>query len=149
MAEEALNGPHPASEPVVPFRVLDTATRKRAGVVYLVVAALAVMLIVVTRLGTMWLTVVLPLVLVAVLQFAGGWKLRVTDMQALAIASEHASFAVGHASGTLGFRGLLAKPVWQILVFAAGPAPDHQAIVTVDGLTGDVLASHEEAVPVP
>jgi len=149
MADEALNGSHPAGEPVVPFRVLDTATRRRAGVVYLVVAVLAVMLIFVTRLSAMWLTVVLPLVVLAVLQYAGGWRLRVTDMQAIAVASEHASFAVGHAAGTLGFHGVLAKPVWQVLVYAAGPTPDHQAIVTVDGLTGDVLASHEEAVPAP
>jgi hypothetical protein len=70
-------------------------------------------------------------------------------MEAISIASEGASFAVGHASGTLGFRGLLAKPVWQVLVFAAGDAPAKQALVTVDGLSGAILGSYEEDVPTP
>lgn len=97
----------------------------------------------------MWLTVVVPLLAMALFQFVGGWKIRVTDMEAIGIASDHASFAVGHGSGTLGFRGLLAKPVWQVLVFGDGPAPKKQALVTVDGLSGDVLGSYEEDVAVP
>ncbi len=149
MAEEVLHGNGLTGEPVGPFRVLDTATRRRAGMVYLIVAAIAAGLVLLTDVDAMWLTAVLPIVFLAGFQFAGGWKLKVTDMQAIAMASEHASFEVGHGSGTLGFRGLLAKPVWQILVFAAGPAPDHQALITVDGLTGEILGSYEEEVLAP
>jgi hypothetical protein len=97
----------------------------------------------------MWLTAVAPLVIFAAFQIAGGWRIKVTDMEAIAIAREQASFEAGHASGTLGFRGWLAKPVWQILVFAAGPAPDKQALITVDGLTGEVLGTYEEEVEEP
>ncbi len=149
MAEEVLNGGGPTGEPVGPFRVLDTATRRHAGMVYLIVALLAAGIVLVSGVDAMWLTAVLPIVLLASFQIAGGWKLKVTDMQAIAIASEDASFEVGHGSGTLGFRGWLAKPVWQVLVFAAGPAPDHQALITVDGLTGEILGRYEEEVPVP
>ncbi|KAA3640312.1 MAG: hypothetical protein DWP92_03255 [Armatimonadetes bacterium] len=139
----------PISDPVGPFRVLDTATRRRAGMVYLAVGLLAAVLILVADVEAMWLTAVAPLVLLAAFQFAGGWKIKVTDMEAITIASKHASFDVGHGSATLGFRGWLAKPVWQVLVFASGPAPDHQALITVDGLSGDILGSYEEEVPTP
>jgi hypothetical protein len=129
--------------------VLDTATRRRAAIVYVVVAAFAAGLIVVSGVGAMWITAVAPLLMLAALQVAGGWRMRVKDIEAIRIASEHASFDVGHGSATLGFRGPLAKPVWQVLVFADGPAPDSQALVTVDALSGDVRGSYEEPVPVP
>ena len=144
-----MNGAGPAGEPVGPFRVLDTATRRRAGYVYLVVAGIAALLAVASGVGAMWLTAVLPLVVFAAFQIAGGWRIKVTDMEAIAIATAQSSFDVGHASGTLGFKGWLAKPVWQILVFAAGPSPDKQALVTVDGLTGEVLGTYEEEVEEP
>lgn len=117
--------------------------------VYLVVAALAAILVATTGVNAMWLTAVLPLVGLALLQLAGGWRMKVKDVDAIAIASDHASFDVGHGSATLGFSGVLAKPVWQVLVFADGPAPDTQALITVDALTGDVRGSYEESVPAP
>ncbi|MDA2979472.1 MAG: hypothetical protein O3B42_06910 [Actinomycetota bacterium] len=144
-----MNGTGPAGESAGPFRVLDTATRRRAGYVYLVVSGIAALLTLASGVGAMWLTAVLPLVVFGLFQIAGGWRIKVTDMEAIAIARERASFEVGHASGTLGFRGWLAKPVWQILVFAAGAAPDKQALVTVDGLTGEVLGTYEEEVEEP
>jgi hypothetical protein len=75
--------------------------------------------------------------------------MRVRDIEAIRIASDYASFDVGHGSATLGFRGPLAKPVWEVLVFADGSAPESQALVTVEALSGDVRASYEEPVPVP
>lgn len=147
MAEAASNGRGPTGEPVGPYRVLDTATRRRAGIVYIVMAAVVAAIVLVTSVSLMWLTGVVPLVVLALIQFVGGWKIKVTDMEAIAIAENATSFDAGHASGSLGFRGWLAKPVWQILVFAAGPgSPDHQAVVTVDGLSGEVLGVYEEDV---
>ncbi len=146
MAEPTSNGSGPA-EPVGPFRVLDTATRRRAGVVYIVMAVVVAAIVLITGVSLMWLTGVVPLVVLALIHLVGGWKIKVTDMQAIAIAQDATSFDVGHASGSLGFRGWLAKPVWQILVFAAGPgSPTHQGVVTVDGLSGEVLGVYEEEV---
>jgi hypothetical protein len=113
------------------------------------VAALATALVAMTDVRAMWLTAVVPLVGLALIQVAGGWRMKVKDIEAIGIASDHASFDVGHGSATLGFRGVLAKPVWQVLVFADGPAPDTQALVTVDALTGEVRDSYEESVPAP
>jgi hypothetical protein len=149
MATRSVNGAGPAGDPVRPFRVLDTATRRRAGYVYLVVAGIAAVLTLASGVGAMWLTAVLPLVMFAAFQIAGGWRIKVTDMEAISIATKQTSFEVGHASGTLGFKGWLGRPVWQILVFAAGRSPDKQALVTVDGLSGEVLGTYEEEVEEP
>ncbi|MCL1595043.1 MAG: hypothetical protein M3132_11895 [Actinomycetia bacterium] len=134
---------------VSPYRQLDTAKRRRAGSVYLGMAAVAVYLTVASGVDEMWVFAVVPLVGIAVYSFAGGWKIKITDMDAIGLAADAASFDFGHGSATLGFRGALAKPVWQVLVFAAGSTPDHQALVTIDALTGDVTGIYEEAVAAP
>ncbi|MEZ5176000.1 MAG: hypothetical protein R2823_07330 [Acidimicrobiia bacterium] len=141
------NGSRPSG--AVPYRVLDTATRRRASVVYLGAAGVASLLILAVGINAMWLTAVLPILLLALSQFVGGWRIEVTDMAAIAAAGRHTTFEVGHGSATLGYRGWLAKPVWQVVVYAAGGTPDHQALVVIDALTGEVLGTHEEAVGVP
>jgi hypothetical protein len=138
-----------SGQPLAPFRALDTAKRRKAGVVYLITSGIAALLVLGADVDAMWLTTVAPLVGIAAYQFVGGWKLEVTDMQAIELAGETASFPFGHGSATLGFRGPLAKPVWQVLVFADGPTPDHQALVTVDALTGEIDGVYEEAVEAP
>ena len=97
----------------------------------------------------MWLTAVLPIAALGIIQVAGAWRMPITDMRAIEIASEDASFSVGHGSATLGYRGWLAKPIWQVLVFSDAPSPDRQALVTVDAMTGDVTGRYEEAVDAP
>ena len=139
----------PDDNSIAPYRRLDTAKRRTAGVVYLVMAAVAALLVGASGVDAMWLTAAVPLTLIAVYQFLGGWKLEVTDMQAIEKASDGASFEFGHGSATLGYRGLRAKPVWQVLVFAAGPTPTRQALVTVDGLSGEITGIYEEAVEAP
>jgi hypothetical protein len=39
--------------------------------------------------------------------------------------------------------------VWEVLVFESGSMPDHQALLTVDALTGDVTGTYVEAVQSP
>jgi len=131
---------------LVPHRVLDTANRRAAGAVYVVGALIGAGLILATGVSLMWLTAVLPLLGIAGYQFVAGRRIRTSDMEAIQIASDAAPFDVGHASATLGFTGLTAKPVWQVLAFEAGSVPRHQALVTVDALTGEVTGSFAEAV---
>ena len=139
----------PADGTVRPYRIIDTRTRRRAGVVYLSMAVLAAALVMAAGLPAMWLTAVVPIVLLAGYEFVGAWSMPITDMRAIAIASEAASFDVGHGSATLGYRGPLAKPVWQVLVFSNTPSPDRQALVTVDAMTGDVTGRYEEEIALP
>ena len=139
----------PGEDPLRPYRTLDTAKRRRAAIVYLVMAAAAGVLTAATEVSLLWLTAVVPLGALAIYQFLGGWKITVSDMDAIDRAGEAASFQVGHGSATLGFRGVLARPVWQVLVFGDGPAPEHQALVTIDGVSGEVTGIYEEAVVQP
>jgi len=149
MSEAEAHGSNSEPREMAPYRVVDTSNRRVAGIVYLVAAGFAAILVGRTGISLMWLTIVAPLVLLAAYQFAAGRRMKVTDAQAIGIASDAAPFDVGHASATLGFTGFAAKPVWQVLVFESGAAPKHQALVTVDALTGGVTGTYAEAVEGP
>ncbi len=146
MAAASSNGLGPAGDAIQPYRTLTTRTRRRAAVVYFVMAIGAAIVVAQMELPAMWFTLVAVIASLGVIQFVAGWKMSVTDMGAIAIARDATSFEVGHGSASLGFRGVLAKPVWQVYAYAAGPAPDHQGIVTVDAMSGDVLGVYEEEV---
>jgi hypothetical protein len=132
-----------------PYRILDTAKRRRAGAVYIVMAVLAGAIAISTQIQLLWLTAVVPLVVLAGYQFLGGWKMQVTDMEAIEKASDRVSFTTGHGSATLGYRGLRARPVWEVLIYGDGPAPQFQALVTIDAVSGDVTGTFEEEVVKP
>jgi hypothetical protein len=123
--------------------------RRRAGAVYAVMAIAAAVLVVVADVPAMWLTAIVPIGALALVQFAAAWRMDVSDMQAIEIAGRAASFDFGHGSATLGYRGPLAKPVWQVLLFSDAPSPDRQALVTVDAISGEVTGRYEEDVPLP
>lgn len=132
-----------------PYRVLDTAKRRRAGGVYLAVSLVAAAITVATGIQLLWLTAVVPLVVLAGYQFVGGWKMQVTDMEAIEKASDRVSFTTGHGSATLGYRGLRARPVWEVLVYGDGPSPSFQALVTIDAVSGEITGVYEEPVVQP
>jgi hypothetical protein len=148
MADDASAGPGEAGE-LRPNRILDTADRRVAANVYLVAAVVAAGLVLATDVDLMWLTAVLPLVGIAAYHVVTGKRMRVRDMEAISIASDHAPFDVGHASATLGFVGIRARPVWEVLTYESGDAPSHQALITVDALTGQVTGSFSEPVQAP
>jgi hypothetical protein len=137
------------SSEVEPFRVLDTRKRRSAGVVYLIGAAIAGSVAVAVSLPMIWLTAVSPLIALALYQVVCAWNMGVKDTDAIAAASDTVSFPVGHASATLGYRGWLARPVWQVLVFADGAAPEMQGLVTIDAVDGNITGTYEESVATP
>jgi hypothetical protein len=132
-----------------PYRVLDTRKRRSAGFVYLVIAAAAAGVIALSGVSLMWLTAVAPLLGIASYQFVGAWSMKVRDIEAIEMAAGAVSFPFGHGSASLGYTGWLARPVWQVLVFAAGPTPDHQGLVTIDAVSGEVTGRYEEPVDAP
>jgi hypothetical protein len=139
----------PEGTELTPYRLLDTRNRRSAAIVYFVAALVAGMLVITTGVAAMWFTAVVPLIGIGIYQFIAGRPLRISDRDAIGIASDAAPFDVGHSSATLGFTGFTAKPVWEVLVFQSGSMPDHQALLTVDALTGDVTGTYVEAVPSP
>jgi len=68
-----------------------------------------------------------------------GWDLRVDERDALVAATAEVGFPVGHASAQMGWRGLLSRPTWRILLYSAENPPTRRALVLVDGCDGHVL----------
>lgn len=87
------------------------------------------------------------LALIAVYHFAAAWPLRVDQTEALAVASRTVGFPVGHASAQLGWRGLLSRPAWRILVYSADDPPSIRGLVELDAVDGRVLGEYTERNP--
>ena len=61
------------------------------------------------------------------------------ERDALVAATAEAGFAVGHASAQMGWRGLLSRPTWRILLYSAENPPTRRGLVLVDGVDGEVI----------
>lgn len=131
-----------------PYTVPDPVRRRRAAVVYFVAAAITLGGVAAGLPGRM---VIIAGVFgaIGVYHLVAGHHLRITDGEALTTATRAIDFAVGHASAVLGFEGLLARPVWNVLVFSAEEPPVRRGLVRVDGKTGAVLETYREDVPPP
>ncbi len=130
----------------------DNSRRRIPGVLYLVVAAVCMAL---------WATAGGDSVLVndgflaagvALAAFgayclSAGWHLAVDATDALVHASREVGFAVGHASASLGWRGLRSRPTWRILLYSAEEPPARRGLVLVDGVDGQVLEHFVEDNP--
>ena len=87
------------------------------------------------------------LLLLAVYHYCAGWPLRVDQTEGLAVASRTVGFPVGHASAQLGWRGLLSRPAWRILVYSADEPPSIRGLVELDAVDGHVLGEYTERNP--
>ena len=76
-----------------------------------------------------------------------GWNLDVDERDALVAATTAVGFPVGHASAQMGWRGLLSRPTWRILLYSAETPPAQRGLVLVDGVDGRVLEYFTEANP--
>ena len=81
----------------------------------------------------------IALVLIGAYSFIVGWNLDVDERDALVIATRQVGFPVGHASAQMGWRGLLSRPTWRILVYSADDPPEKRGLVLVDGVDGEVV----------
>lgn len=129
-----------------PYEVPDPVRRRRAGVVYFVGAAVIGGGMAMGLPSGMWVMGVV-LVAIGMYHMAAGVRLRVRESEALTSANRATDFPVGHASAVLGFDGVLARPVWNVLVFSADEPPTQRGLVRVDGRSGDVVETYAEAVP--
>ena len=87
------------------------------------------------------------LLVIAVYHFVAGWHLAVDQTEALAVASRTVGFPVGHASAQLGWRGLLSRPAWRILVYSADEPPSLRGLVELDAVDGTVIGEYTERNP--
>jgi hypothetical protein len=87
------------------------------------------------------------LILIGAYHLVAGWNLDVDERDALVAATERVAFPVGHASAQLGWRGLLSRPTWRILLYSAEDPPTRRGLVLVDGVDGEIVASFTEDNP--
>ena len=137
---------------VGPYTFPDNARRRVQGALYLVVAAVCVLIRAVTgsdavlvNNGFLW--VAGGLALFGAYCFAAGFRTGVDETDALVIATRTAGFPVGHASASLGWRGLRSRPMWRILLYSTEEPPDQRGLVLVDAVDGSVLEHFVEANP--
>lgn len=127
------------------YHVPDTRRRRRASFVYVGAAAVSVAAAVAGLSDGFWVLAGAFLAITAYHLLAGK-RLEIREHRALELANRSAGFPVGHASATMGFDGVLARPVWNVLVFSADEPPSQRGLVRVDGLTGEVVEQYVESV---
>ena len=136
---------------VGPYTFPDIKRRRVPGLLYLGVAAacLALWLIrgdgVLVNEGLLLVAVVLGLI--GVHHIATAWPLIVKETDALAAAGREVGFPVGHASAQLGWRGLLSRPTWRILLYSAEEPPAKRGLVLVDAVDAQVVGHFVEDNP--
>ena len=80
-------------------------------------------------------------------QLVTAWDLDVDERDALVAASRAVGFPVGHASAQMGWRGLLSRPTWRILVYSDENPPAKRGLVLVDGHDGRIVEHFAEDNP--
>ncbi|WKZ82781.1 MAG: hypothetical protein QY307_00570 [Acidimicrobiia bacterium] len=125
------------------YAIPDTRRRRRAGLVLLSGAALALAAPLAGLPAGMAVAGGVLLALGA-WSIASAWPIRVLDPEALEIAGRRVGFPVGHSSAAVGFDGWLARPVWNILIFEASDPPSRRALVRVDAVDGRVVEEYVE-----
>lgn len=129
----------------------DNSRRRIPGILYLAVAAVCVGLWAMAGDSVLvnegFLAAAVALAAFGVYCIAAGWHLGVDATEALVRATQRVGFPVGHASASLGWRGLRSRPTWRILLYSAEEPPARRGLVLVDGVDGQVLEHFVEDNP--
>ncbi|MEM9561177.1 MAG: hypothetical protein AAGA93_01080 [Actinomycetota bacterium] len=125
--------------------------RRVPGYLYLAIAAVLVVLYLATGDGPFvnrgLLLAAGILVAVGAYSILSGWNLAVDERDALVAAVGEVGFPVGHASAQMGWRGLLSRPTWRVLLYSADEPPTKRGFVLVDGVDGAIIDSFVEDNP--
>ena len=79
------------------------------------------------------------LAIIGLYSFIAGWNLAIDESDALVAATRQVGFPVGHASAQMGWRGVLSRPTWRVLVYSADDPPEKRGLVLVDGVDGSIV----------
>lgn len=133
-----------AVEHTLPYEFPDNSRRRKPGVLYLVVAALCLVLWLaknddsaLVNDGFLWAAILLGVV--GLFSITSGWRMKVDEQQALVAAQGAVGFAVGHASAQQVWRGLRSRPTWRVLCYSAEEPPRRRGLVLVDAINGRVV----------
>ena len=119
----------------------DNSRRRIPAVLYLVLAALCVVVYLVGRDRAAWVNGGLVwaaalLAVVAIISFTSGWRMHVDEKQALVAAQQAVGFPVGHASAQQVWRGVRSRPTWRVLAYSTEDPPERRGLVLVDAIDG-------------
>jgi hypothetical protein len=129
----------------------DNSRRRWPGVIYLVVAAICV----IVRLADPdspivndgWLLAAAILTAAGVVSITSGWRMTVDEKDALVKAQQAVGFPVGHASAQQVWRGFRSRPTWRVLCYSAEEPPRERGLVLVDALDGSIVEQLVEPNP--
>jgi hypothetical protein len=130
---------------VGPYLFPNNNRRRLPAMLYGVVALGCVVLWAATRgrnpvlVNGGYLAAAVGLALIGAYSFVAGWNLDVDERDALVAATAKVGFPVGHASAQMGWRGILSRPTWRILLYSAEDPPDRRGLVLIDGVDGSVV----------
>jgi hypothetical protein len=138
---------------VGPYTFPNNDRRRIQGALYLGVAVVCVLIrlgagsdAVLANDGFLWVAGGLALFGVYCVLLAGK-STEVDETDALVIATRTVGFPVGHASASLGWRGLGSRPMWRILLYSAEDPPATRGFVMVDAVDGSVAEHFTEENP--
>lgn len=125
--------------------------RRIPGYLYLATAALLVVIVLAwgdsAYVNRGYLGAAAVLAAVGTYSIVSGWNLAVDERDALVAAVAAVGFPVGHASAQMGWRGLLSRPTWRLLLYSADEPPTKRAFVLVDGVDGSIVDAFSEDNP--
>src|SRR5262245_325793 len=133
------------------YQFPDNSRRRIPGVIYLVLAAICLLLYltaessVLVNTGYLWATAILGAA--GLFSITSGWRMHVDEKQALVAAQQAINFPVGHASAQQVWHGVRSRPTWRVLCYSAEEPPTRRGLVLVDAVDGRVLQHLVEANP--
>jgi hypothetical protein len=136
---------------VGPYLFPNNNRRRVPGYLYLGLAAACVAVFLAVEdspyVNAGFLLAAVLLTVIGAYQIASGWNLDVDEQDALVAASRAVGFPVGHASAQMGWRGILSRPTWRILLYSAEEPPRRRGLVLVDGVDGEIVEHFVEDNP--
>ena len=137
---------------VGPYQFPDNSRRRIPGYLYLGIAALSLLLWLVSDQSSGlvnygFLVFSIALAAFAVFVLTSSWKMTVNERDALVHASRAVDFAVGHASAQQVWRGVRSRPTWRVFCYSAEEPPLHRGLVLVDAVDGEILECLVEINP--
>lgn len=137
---------------VGPYQFPDNSRRRIPGVIYLAISALCVVVWLiwsdsVAFVNRGWLWAAVALTVMALISITSGWRMHVTEVDALLAAQRAVGFPVGHASAQQVWRGLRSRPTWRVLCYSTEDPPQQRGLVLVDAIDGSVLEQMVEDNP--
>lgn len=133
-----------ASEFVGPYQFPDNSRRRIPGVIYLVIAAICVVLYLVrdddsVLVNEGFLLAAALLAAVGVFSLTSSWRMTIDEKEALVRATQAVGFPVGHASAQQVWRGFRSRPTWRVLCYSAEEPPKQRGFVLVDAVDGRTI----------